>query len=433
MFGRFAWLSTVIVAALSPALAWAQAYDPQMPAPYSMPGYGAPPQGMAGDGAHTYGRTRYTQLPDDNGWLYGDSYFDRFLKETFRHAYFRLEYLNWDFSDPGSVVLGGPIRNEADVNNPLQDPRVPFDVFDPVTGDLLGQGVSPTLDSIKGLHNNGIRGTWGFKFEPFALEASVFGLQTAKGTVVPGGLPIIQQTDANGNVTNVGTFIAQGLLVSGVPTQDALLIYDQSYKASIQTGIWGADSKVLLASVDPGSQLQVQPLFGVRFLNFNERLDQSGYFLTPDLVTGTTAVRRRIDSATQNYLYGPQFGARFELPSRWVTVGAQPSMMFGVNSYRSSLKTQQLTSANEGPLEERIVKTTFGPVFDLQVYSHGHLTENFSLFVAYNLMWAGSITRPGDNIVYNAAASGSPSDFRTNIQFSDLLIQGVSVGGEVRW
>lgn len=433
MFGRFAKLTSVIVAALSPALARAQVYDPQMPAPYSMPGYGAPVETMSGYGGAPEGRVRYTQLPDDNGWLYGDSYFDRFLKETFRHAFFRLEYLNWNVSDPGNVVLGGPIFDPTNVNNPLQDPRTPFDIFDPVTGNLLGLGVSPTLDGVKGMHNNGIRGTWGLRFEPFSLEASVFALQTAKASVTAGELPITQETDFLGNVTNIGTFVVQGVLVDGVPTADSMLIYDQTYKASLQTQLWGADSKIVMASVDSGGPLQVQPLFGVRFLNFNERLNQSGVFLTPELVTGTDTVRRRIDSATQNYLYGPQFGARFELPSKWITVGAQPSIMFGLNSYRSTLKTQQITDVDEVAHEDRIVKTTFGPVFDLQVYTHGHLTEHLSLFVAYNLMWAGSITRPGDNIVYNVTSSGSPSDFRQNIQFSDLLIQGVSVGGEVRW
>jgi hypothetical protein len=431
MFGRFARLTTVIVAALSPALAWAQ-YDPYMPPPYAMAGY-PPPVGMA-DGGYPIGQTRYTQLPDDNGWAFGDTHLERLLKETFRHAYFRLEYLNWSFSDPGNVTLGGPVFDPTNVNNPLQDTSIPFDIFDPVTGNFLGQGISPSLDGVKGIHNNGIRGTWGFNFEPFSLEASIFALQTAKATVHAGNLPIVQETDILGNVTNVGLFVVQGVLVNGVPTADSYLIYDRSYSASVQTGIWGADGKVLLASYDTGGPLSLQPLFGVRFLNFNERVDQSGVFSTPELVTGAgDPVLRRINAATQNYLYGPQFGFRAELPSKWVTIGAQPTMMFGVNSYRSTLTTQQIADANEAQFYDRIVKTTFGPVFDLQVYANTHLSEHLSIFVAYNLVWAGSITRPGDNVVYNVTSTGNPSNFFQDVQFSDLLIQGVSVGGEIRW
>lgn len=447
MVGRFAKLTTVIVAALSPALAWAQGHDPQMPAPYSMAGYGRPVyDGVPMDGGAGYagypggyggypgGPVRYTQLPDDEGWAFGDTHLERFLKETFRHAYFRLEYLNWSFSDPGNVTLGAPILNPTDVNNPIQDTSIPFDIFDPVTGNLLGQGVSPSLDGVKGIHNNGIRGTWGFNFDPFSVEASVFALQTAKATVLPGNLPVVQETDFLGNTINRGLFVVQGVLVNGVPTADSYLIYDKSYSASVHTGIWGADGKIVLASYDTGGPMTVQPLLGVRFLNFNERLDQSGVFSTPELVTGTgDPVQRRINAATQNYLYGPQMGVRAELPSKWITLGVQPTMMFGVNSYRATLTTQQIADANEAQQYERIVKTTFGPVFDMQVYARGRLTDYLSVFVAYNLIWAGSITRPADNIVYNVTATRNPSDFFQSVHFSDLVIQGVSVGGEVRW
>src|SRR5688572_19718882 len=105
MFGRFACLTTVIVAALSPVSSWAQGVDAQMPSPYSLTGhhqYGPPPMAPEHYGApvppdlYTYGRTRYTEMPDDHGWAYGDSNLEKFLKETFRRGYFRLEYLNWD-------------------------------------------------------------------------------------------------------------------------------------------------------------------------------------------------------------------------------------------------------------------------------------------------------------------------------------------------
>jgi hypothetical protein len=463
MIGRFATLTTVIVAALSPALAWAQgyAYDPYMPAPYSLPPaatpYGVPPSGpdygaaafspvpynapafgpvdgAACDPSGPGGAVRYTQLPDDCGWGYGDTHLERFLKNSFRHAYFRLEWLNWSFSDPGNLTLGAPILDPTSVNNLYLNTSVPFDVFDPVTGNLIGQGVSPSLDGVKGIHNNGIRGTWGWAFDPVTVEGSIFALQTAKATVTPGDLPIIQQTDTLGNISNVGLFVVQGVLVNGVPTADGYLVYDQSYTASLQTSIWGTDGKILLNSYETGGPLSLQPFVGVRYMNFNERLTQRGVYLTPSLVTGTTPVERLIDADTKNYLYGPQAGFRAELPcTKWVTLGVQPSWMLGVNSYRATLRTQQIAGSADPSTYERIVKTTFGPIFDLQVYSNTHLTEHLSVFVAYNLMWTSFITRPGDNIVYNVTSTGTPSAFRQNITFSDLLIQGVSVGGEVRW
>ena len=444
MFGRFAWLTTVMIAALCPAISWAQPFDPQMPAPYGAPGYGALPPGPPGYGDYTYGRTRYTEQPDDLGFLYGDEPIIAFFKETFRHAFFRLDYLNWNLTDPGNIVLGAPIlnpgqniNNPIDVNQPFQDPRVPFDVFDPTLGTPLGQGVSPTLDDTKLKNTGGIRGTWGFRFEPFSVEASVFALQTSKATIFAGDLPVTP-TIVNGVPTfpDNGTFVVQGVLVDGVNNLDSYLVYDQSYQADMRTQLWGADSKVVLSSIDTGGPLTIQPLFGVRFLNFNERLNQRGNYRNP-LVTGTanSTITRTIDSTTRNYLVGPQIGTRFELVSPYLTLGAEPSMTFGVNSYKATLNTSNINSDTEDPVSIRETKTTFGPIANLQVYARGKMTERLSLFVSYDLMWAGMLTRPADNIIYNVtgAVVPQPGAFQQDVHFSDLLMQGISVGGEVHW
>lgn len=445
MFGRFTWFATAIIAAFSPALVWAQQFDPQMPGPYAMPGYAAPPPGPPGYGDYAYGRTRYTEQPDDLGFLYGDEPLIAFFRETFRHAFFRLEWLDWDIRDPGNVVLGAPIlnpglniNNPIDVNQPFRDPRQPFDVFDPGSGLLLGEGVSPVLDDVKLNHNNGIRGTWGFRFEPFSIEASVFALQSNRSTVFAGDLPVVPTIDALGFPTFplIGTFVAQGVLVDGVDTLDSYLVYDQSYQADLRTQVWGADAKIVMAPVDPNHYLTIQPLVGVRFLNFNERLNQKGDYRTP-LVTGTAAstVTRTIDSETRNYLYGPQFGGRFELPSKYITLGAEPTIMFGVNNYKATLATDNISSGADPAAFIRQVGTTFGPVASLQAYCRGNISETITLFVSYDLMWAGMLTRPADNIVYNVtgAAVPQPGAFQQDILFTDLLLQGVSVGGEVHW
>lgn len=445
---KYARYAAVIAIVLCPVLAQGQNYNYQMSTPYADPGFGPggmPADGMSGYGVAGYSRgTRYTQLPDDNGWMFNDSPLERALTETLRHAYVRVEYLNWSYSDPGNVVLSAPVLSTG-VDTEYVNLRTPLSVTDQTTGSNLGTAVVPNLDTIKGITNNGIRGTWGFKFEPFTLEGSIFALQTNRGTIVPGDLPIT--IDSSGNPTGAhGTlaanYVAQGLMVAGVPSADTFLVYDQSYQAAIRSQLWGTDAKILLASLDPNSALQIQPLVGVRMLNFNESLNQGGVYstnttsvdeTTGQTVTTTTYTNRQIDAATRNYLYGPQFGARFELPSKWITLGVQPTMMFGVNSYKSTLKTQQLTSASEDQAYNRLARTTFGPVFDLQAYTKGHITDHVSLFVAYNLIWAGQITRPANNIVYNTAAGGSPANFYQDIQFTDLLIQGVSVGGEVNW
>lgn len=464
MIGRFACLTAMVVAAMAPAPAGAQSYDPQMPPPYSVTGGYQYSPGGPGDGAHTYGRTRYTQLPDDKGFSYGDTNLERFLKETFRHSYFRLEYLNWSYSDPGDNTLGAPILRPVPQvldpdnynNTALFETGVPFEINNDVLfvggldvdgipnssdlGPLNGYGLSPSLEGVKNIHNNGIRGTWGFNFEPFTLESSIFALQASRATVVPRSVPVIT---ANGQVSpgesalvNAipqltlldgaepyinGTFIVQGLLDNGALSNQAFLIYDRSYQASVRSSFWGADSKIVMEGVNNGGLFSVRPLYGVKFVNFNERVNQQGTasarlaafneFGVDNQTEDADPVVRQINAATQNYLYGPQLGARFELGNRFFTVGFEPKMMFGVNSYRSTLdySLPAVTGADiaqfdengdpildengdqivvteyttyENVRRERIAKTTFGPVADVEVYARGRVSDHFNLFVA---------------------------------------------------
>jgi hypothetical protein len=82
-------------------------------------------------------------------------------------------------------------------------------------------------------------------------------------------------------------------------------------------------------------------------------------------------------------------------------------------------------------------KTTFGAVADFQTYARGRISEHLSVFVAFNLMWAGGVTRPYDNIAYNLSTTGSStaaaSAFQQDVHFTDLMLYGVSVGGQVDW
>jgi hypothetical protein len=455
MFGRFAWLTTVIVAALSPVSSWAQGYDAQMPSPYSLAGhhqYGPPPMAggpysapAPGPDAFTYGRTRYTELPDDHGWGYGpDTSFERFVKEAFRHGYFRLEYLNWNIKDPGQDVLGAPILSPIlDPNNIYLNTRIPFQIFNQGVslgdGPLAGFGVSPTLDQARLATNDGIRGTWGVQLEPFAVEASVFALRTARVDTTAGDLPITQilSTDILGNPlppVNFGTFVAQGVLVNGVPGRTAYLIYDDSYQATLRSGVWGSEANLILDAVNAGEPCTIQPIIGFKFVNFSETLTQFGTFRDP-LVTGNDIQSRTINATTMNYLYGPQIGTRIEMGHPRLMFGFQPKMMFGINTYSSALQaanTRTNTTVADNPQNLKEKDTTFGPVADLQVYARGKLTEHMTVFVGYNLMWAGLITRPSDNIVYNVNQAGG-SVFFQDVHLTDLVLQGVSVGGELTW
>jgi hypothetical protein len=569
---RWCSLTSLLLAALGlPSLAHAQsppAYDPAVtPAGWSHSGtayagqkakvrsYG--PQGPLAAGP---GRTIYEELPDDTGWLYQDAPIDRFLKETFRHAYFRVDYLNWSLSDPGNNLIGSdtaiigldqiqsgldangnPLVNDL-LNNPFAypngatdpfifqpfiDPLIPFQVSNPADNNQsLISVVQPSMREVRNDSNNGIRGTFGIDIaNSGSLEFSVFALQTSIAPIERSPRFQFDIYDSNGNgvfeeffdgQTVLGEFdrdgdgitdevvpdfqaIAIPILIDGQVPQPGLnnnnpnpdpgldqptslppitnplspgteldpetanindtrvvpgrgdnfrIVWDLGYNASLKTAVWGSETSFLFNTWDPGSNLSLRPLVGFRYFRFAENFNQSGAYSFPTTDQNgqpiTAAVARQINANTVNNLYGPQIGFRAELPSRWFTIGVTPKVMLGVNDYRAQLATQNILSPTD--VDQFITETsnTFGVLGDLEAYTALHLNEYVSLRVGYNLMWAGILTRPYDNIIYNARTvqTAGPngtilntyeSDFRQDVQFSGALIQGLNVGGEIRY
>lgn len=485
--------SLLLLGVVAPATSWAQMAPPQAypdgtsgvvpagwrsQAGYADPGYSrkapvygygqAPiPQGP--------GRTIYEQLPDDQGWLYEDAPIDRILKSAFRHAYFRADYLLWDISDPGDDVLGAPTNLTVPNPNsqvPIPANQVPVLQLTDQDGNLI-EAVQPTLANVFTNENNGLRLTFGMPLaELGTFEASVFALQTSRSTL---GFPDIRSVDVDGDgITdfdgftpidtngdgidddfisqNVVDAVAQAVLVNGqVPAgNNFVLINDVDYQATLKTSVWGAEGNFLFAPYNPNQDFVTTPMVGVRYMNFNEELRQSGSYTSQviDPVTGlpvldvngnpvTQVSNRRIDATTKNHLVGPQFGFRTELRRKWFAVGATPKVMLGVNNYRAELGTVQVLNPND-PSQSLLDKgTTFGVIGDIEVYSRVYLGEHFSAFVGYNFLWAGMITRPADDIVYNiqSAAAGQPaqSAFDLDIGYSGAILQGLSIGGQIEY
>jgi len=452
-----------------------------VPAGHAMPGYGGDPgyygysQGHGKTKSRSYGpngplpsgpgRTVYEQLPEDRGWLYEDSPLERSLKNAFRHAYFRTEYLHWDVSDPGNNILSAP----TNLPFPTTNSQFPVLVSDVPAFQLTDQNgnqivaVEPRLDDVLTDANNGIRLTFGLTAADAGIfEASIFALESGTTRL---GIPDIRTTDFDGDGTpdvlvpidtngdglddsfaslNSVDAVAQAVLIDGVlPAGDNfLLVNDINYEASLKTEVWGAEANFLFAPFNPNVPLTTMPFFGVRYLNFNEDLRQTGVynFSDFDITTGlptSQVATRKIDSTTINNIYGPQMGLRAELRRKWFAIGAQPKVMLGLNSYRAEIGTSQVLGPNDPSQFLYKKSTTFGVVGDLEVYSRLYFGDHLSGFVAYNLLWAGMLTRPADNIVYNiqSATGGQPqqSAFELDVDFSGAILQGISVGAQLEY
>lgn len=416
-------LLTLLVSSLSHAQDGAPPGYFQSVVPHAVggghPGYGAPPTGP-GPGAQNY----YEEVPGDTGWLYDESPLELFLVNAFRHSYFRAEYLLLDIRDPGNVTLAEPAAlNGADSG--LIDPSQSQFVIDPSTGNVL-TGLLPILNGIQVNENNGVRGTFGFELRDGSLEASAWALQSSTGAF-----------DGNDFINTPNSFfepvIYQPVLQEGASTGFPL-IYDISYRAQLKTRVWGSELNWLWNDANPNDNFDIRPLVGVRYFNFNESLRQRGDYTFIDQISGSTEILdRQINAATDNYMYGPQFGFRAEVTSKWFDFGATPRVMLGLNSYKATLNTSQILSPTEDPLFTKQSKTTFGPMADLQVYSRLKLRENFSILVSYNLMWAGLITRPYNNIIYDTSVTPQAGIFRQDVRATDAFLQGISVGGELRF
>lgn len=450
MSGRMTLGSLFVLAALMPGLCQAQGgygYGPSagpaswqgqsaMPPQYQpqYPGCPAPPAAPT--------NTIYEQLPDDLGFGYDDTPLEIALKNLFRHSYYRGEYLLWNGSRPGNVLLGADPPGGF-IPGTLVNP-VPPNTFTVTGNPLTGNpatAIEPSLSAFDVKNMNGYRGTIGTYIGPGAAEFSAFILQNRKnefdGTSlitpeIPADLlanpPILVPIPAN--------FIGQPITIAGVPTT---MLYMNEYFAVMQTSIWGAEANYVLDAPNAGTGdfLTISPIFGFRYFNYRESLLQRGdYQFVTDPTTNpvtTSPEARAIYSASNNNSYGPQIGVRAEVGTTRLKFGAEPKVMLGLNTYTAALSTINVPfddPANNLNQSFHKKSTTFSPIADLKLYTRIALSQHAHVFAAYNVMFVGQISRPYDTMGYNILADGTGL---FNPHHTDTIIQGLSVGGELRF
>jgi Putative beta barrel porin-7 (BBP7) len=450
MSGRMTLGSLFVLAALVPGLSLAQTggYGPSGGPPGGYPPLVTSPAGPQGSGYPMYplppqggsGQSIYEVLPDDPGFAYEDSPLENALKDLFRHAYFRGEYLLWSSSRPGDGVMGGTPKAgylptyETGAGTVPGSPPYSFTTTDPITQNPA-IAITPSLGAFSLNNQNGYRGTFGFLLGSGTFEASSFIMQNTTNTF--DGTSLIQNpaTVIPPAIQPPSVFIGQPVTIAGAETD---MLYNQSFQAVMKTGIWGTEANYIFAASNAGAGdlITIGPLVGIRYLNYRETLQEGGGYQIPNPAvnptTPTVNLNRSTYASSNNNYYGPQFGLRTEANIGRVTLGAEPKMMFGVNSYVATLNTLNVPTDNVGANTSASFykkATTFGPVADLKLYSRIAVSQYVNVFVAYNLIWAGTLSRPYNNISYNAA---TPTGLFAP-QFTDTLIHGLSVGGEIRY
>ncbi len=257
------------------------------------------------------------------------------------------------------------------------------------------------------------------------------------------------------NVTNRTANIIP-LTQNGAPALTAL-VFDVGYEADYDSKLWGTEAKLMFEYGPNFNSVSIRPLVGFRYMSFDERFRQVGFSsFTSNIIRGErtaytvdnplfdpigpTQILRPgpvrasiIDSETENTLFGVQAGTRIEYEHKWFTLGVEPKISLGLNSYEAQVTTINLRNASDGVVRTSDDDLTFAPVFDVAMYGKVHLTPYFSLHAGYNFTYLFQVTRPVDNIVYNDNGPNAPPGVVLDTETVDMHIQGLTIGGEFRF
>lgn len=333
---------------------------------------------------------------------------------SFEGFFFRTEYLLWDYTRPGDVLLGAPQTG-------LIDPHDPFQVFDntafPPT--LLGSASVPNLDQFKLRNNSGVRGTVGIPLIFGSSETSIFTMAQAQDNYL--------------DTTLLGTdrqpYAATTTYVNGA-IGDNVLLYNDSFKAVFNSKLWGGDSNLFFNG--PSSQFfSFAPMVGFRYVDLRESLQQTGSF-TPDPIFGLPKVVSQINSSSSNQVYAPQIGLRTKFENSFMAVTFDPKFGLGANVYRNRVSTNHLRSNGDPFIQTEDSAANISPVIELVLNGRLKVSDRISLTGGYNFMFVGRVTRPQDNINYNDNGAAAPPGIVVDSHKSDFVVQGIMAGIEFR-
>lgn len=362
------------------------------------------------------------QLLPNQGLLYDtDSRFALDLRETFARSWIRADYLLWSLKGPDGTRLGAPLASDADL-----DDQGTFPAIDTLGARIETRAFRPDLESAGLSQLNGIRGAFGIPTRVGSLEAEAWNIQQATRSITAD--PFL-----DASLEPPTTIIAAvPLLRDGVPSDQRMILFSEDYRTRLQTNLFGAEGNWVFNPVSPNAPIEISPLVGFRYVRLTESLSIAGSDIPDPLNDPETVLDHRIDSRSRNNVYGPQLGLRAVTELGRVTFGAETKVIFGINSTRNMVATEQIFSPEEDPRMEVEGENRFAPMFDLALYSKVQVTERFSLRVAYELLYAGGFTRAFNNIRYDSAPSVTdPPRIGLNVKGRNFYAHGLTIGGEL--
>lgn len=417
-----------------------------MPSPYSAPPPLVPPNSPHLEqipGPRPQSIYEYQPPGDTRGPFWEDSPGNRRFRESLQQAWIRVDYLNWNLTDPGERLIGSEWRN-ANARNPL----IGYNQFDhpasviPLARNRDGSvrqdqvvfilGRASDLSAFDFQHRNGLRFNFGFPTEYGNIEANVWSL--AKNTdhfrVEPAldqfGLfeyPAIPLTN-NGRIVD--------------PTLDPItpmILFDSYMHVQFGQQMYGAEVNYFRGTVRDNEHLRIDLVGGARYIRLREDL----------LVTGVdllNAINPEILSTTTNDLFGPSVGVRVEWEYGILKFGADTRLTAGFNRANNTVRTRELfrlppdpiTNADRvsAPTNSKDNHTEFCPISDVKLYAQVQVTHRLKVRVGYDLLNIFRVSRPQNSIVWDdSGIADGPVLIRADgTHLEQFKASGVFVSGE---
>ena len=336
-------------------------------------------------------------------------------------GFVRVEYLNYNISEPGDVLLGAPLANNA-------YPTDPFVIFAPNSFAPSYYGIVPSAKMFDLRDNSGIKTTLGFDLtHGDSVEISVFMLAQKKSGFVRNDLGT-SLVDIGGFLFELPNVYATSMLLNG-QVGETLYVYNDGYAAFYQSQVWGAEANYL-HDLDTYGAVHFRPMIGARFLNINERVSQYGRFQQQAPVP---SFETSIESDTQNYLGGGQIGARVEMVTHLFDFGAEAKWLMLANSMYADVATNNLRFNGDPYVQTSENTTQVSTGFDLTGWGVLHVHPKFDLRIGYNFLWLTGITRPEDNVYYNENGITRPAGVVVDMKKHDWSMSGLQLGGTLKW
>ncbi len=359
---------------------------------------------------------------------------EKFFSNVVSRSWLRMEFLMWNYSTPSDSIIGAPVSGlqQQDLPSEVEGITVPVGLIDNLNGGAdVGQTLFPTYTPFGPVDTPGIRGTFGVNLGGAEMELSFFGLEQSNSEFIRNNISSAR--------TRIGLDASQGtnqhpnyaipLLTNGTPgTVAALnaLVFTESMALESQTQLWGSEISFLTPRDAPGGAgLSWQWLGGFRYASLDEEFRIRGN----SVGSAATTVR----STTVNNIYGPEFGGRVALSSKYVTFSATPRVTLGLNDHTTGVSSDILSAGGQ-KFGSRTIE--FGTITQLNLATEIHFNTHFSIYGGYDFMWLPRVTRPYENIVYNSttnAAGALVADIREHTNYVNFVAQGLSVGAVFRY